>query len=63
MVLIANKFGVVYPYNHPEIKEIDSYMVHLEWDKLMETNDMSFKCLTAIQAKKEFLRVYNELSK
>lgn len=35
MCVIAKKFGVVYPYNHPEIKEIDTFMVHLEWDKLV----------------------------
>ena len=63
MMVIAKKFGVVYPYNHQEIKEIDNFMVHLEWDKLMIDNDMTFKCLTAIQAKKEFLRVYYELCK
>jgi 5'-deoxynucleotidase YfbR-like HD superfamily hydrolase len=63
MSVIAKKFGFVYPYNHPEIKEIDTLMVNLEWDMLVEKNDMSFKCLTAIQAKKEFLRVYYEICK
>ena len=61
MSVIANKFGFVYPYNHPEIKEIDNYMVHLEWDKLMEKDDKTFKCLTAIHAKKEFLKIYYNL--
>ncbi len=61
MVVIAKKFGFVYPYNDPEIKVIDTIMVHLEWDALVERNDKSFKCLTAIQAKKEFLRMYYEI--
>ncbi len=61
METIAKKFGFQYPYD-PEIKEIDTFMLNLEFKKLVETNDMTFKCLTPLQAKKEFLRVYNELT-
>ena len=62
MRVIATKFGFQYPFD-PEIKVIDKMMVKLEWEKLVITNDRSFKCLTAIQAKKEFLRMYYELCK
>lgn len=62
MSVIALKFGFQFPFD-PQIKVIDKVMVHLEWDMLMETNDKSFKCLTAIQAKKEFLRMYYEICK
>jgi 5'-deoxynucleotidase YfbR-like HD superfamily hydrolase len=60
MVVIAEKFGIQYPFDK-EIKEIDKYLVELEWDKMVRNPDKSFKCLTAIQAKKEFLRVYHEI--
>ena len=60
MAVIAEKFGIQFPFD-PEIKEIDKYLVNLEWEKLVRNPDKEFKCLTAIQAKKEFLRVYNEI--
>jgi 5'-deoxynucleotidase YfbR-like HD superfamily hydrolase len=60
MLVIAEKFGFEFPFD-PEIKQIDKYLVNLEWEKLVRNPDKDFKCLTAIQAKKEFLRVYHEI--
>lgn len=62
MEVIAKKFGFQFPFD-PEIKIIDKYMVRMEWEKMVETDDKTFKCLTALQAKKEFLRMYYELCK
>lgn len=62
MSVIAEKFGIEYPFDK-EIKEIDRYLVNLEWDRLVIHKDKNFKCLTANQAKKEFLRVYNQIIK
>lgn len=61
MGVIAGVYNVDFPFD-PEIKVIDKFLVNLEWDKLVMTNDKTFKCMTAIQAKKEFLRVYYELT-
>lgn len=60
MGVIAEMFGIQFPFDK-EIKEIDKYLVNLEWEKLVRNPDKNFKCLTAIQAKKEFLRVYHEI--
>jgi len=62
MEVIALKFGFQFPFD-PEIKVIDKALVRMEWEKMVETNDKTFKCLTPLQAKKEFLRVYYELCK
>jgi 5'-deoxynucleotidase YfbR-like HD superfamily hydrolase len=61
MAVIAKKYGFEFPFD-PEIKIIDKYLVNLEWEMLVVNNDKNFKCMTAIQAKKEFLRVYYELT-
>jgi 5'-deoxynucleotidase YfbR-like HD superfamily hydrolase len=61
MEVIAEKFGFKYPY-HPEIKIVDTIMVNLEWDNLVEKNNKDFKCMTFLQAKREFLRMYYELT-
>lgn len=61
MGVIAEKYGFEFPFD-PEIKQIDTYLVNFEWERLVDKNDMKFKCLTALQAKKEFLRVYYELT-
>lgn len=61
MEVIAEKFGFKYPY-HPEIKIVDTVMVNLEWDNLVEKNNKDFKCMTFLQAKREFLRMYYELT-
>lgn len=60
MSVIAKKFGFQFPLD-PEIKIIDKVMVNLEWEMLVMSNNKEFKCLTAIQAKKEFLRIYYAL--
>lgn len=60
MAVIAEKFGIQYPFD-PEIKIIDTHMLNMEWELLVQKNDESFKCMTAIQAKKAFLKQYNEL--
>lgn len=61
MEVIAEKFGFNYPY-HPEIKVIDTVMVNFEWENLVKNNNKDFKCLTFLQAKTEFLRVFAELT-
>lgn len=61
MEVIAAKFGFQYPFDK-EIKEVDKYLVNLEWDKLVANPDKTFKCLTQIQAKKEFLKMYYEIT-
>lgn len=61
MAVIAEKYGFEFPFD-PEIKIIDKYLVNLEWEMLVVNNDKNFKCMTAIQAKKEFLRLYYELT-
>jgi predicted metallopeptidase len=62
MAVIAEKFEFEFPFD-PEIKIIDKELLHIEWDNLVDKNNMEFKCLTALQAKKEFLRMYYELIK
>ncbi len=60
-IVIAEKFGFKYPY-HPEVKEIDSYMLHLEWDSLVIKNKKSFKCWSQKKAKRKFLEMYYEIT-
>lgn len=60
---LANIFGFIYPL--PKIiKEVDTIMLHREWNALMLRNaPFSHVLLNQREAKEEFLRVYNQLKK
>lgn len=60
MVAILKKYNVPYPYS-PNIKKIDTKMVHIEWDNLVIADKKSFKCWSKKKAKKEFLKMYKKL--
>jgi len=62
MEIIAKAFGFQYPYD-PEIKKIDTYMLHLEWDNLVVDKNPNFVCFTPEEAEKKFLEMYYEITK
>jgi hypothetical protein len=62
MKAIAEKFGIQYPFD-PEIKVIDNHMLNIEWEMLVIYNDPKFKCMTAAQAKREFIKMYEKITK
>lgn len=60
MSVIAKKFNFQYPFDK-EIKEIDRYMLRLEWKEMVEDRNEKFICWTPEQAKDEFLKAYNQI--
>lgn len=62
MSVIAEKFKFDYPYD-AEIKEVDTKMLHLEWENLVIKKNLDFVCLSPAKAKALFLKTYYQLIK
>ena len=62
MAVIAKKFKFEFPFD-PEIKVIDKRMLDIEWENLMINDNPNFVVLTPVQAKKQFLKLFYELTK
>jgi len=63
MKIIAKKFGFQYPF-HPQIKEIDKYMLELEWERLMLGNEVTIDLIPTSpeMSKRLFIEEYRKLS-
>lgn len=62
MTVIASKFKFQWPMSK-EVKEVDSYMLNVEWDNLVKSNNPNFKTYTPETARAEFLIAYEKLTK
>jgi len=62
MDVIAKKFGFQFPF-HKNIKEVDERMLVTEWHEVMlqDKTPFSFKCLSPLEAKNEFLEAFYKL--
>lgn len=61
MALIAEKFGFTYPLE-VEVKAIDQKMLEVEWDHIV-IHDIGFITLDPVKAKREFLDMFDILTK
>lgn len=62
MKCLADKFGFQYPLP-PRVVEIDAFMLKREWNALMLGNEpFNYVLMNQATAKKQFLRMYKELS-
>ena len=62
MTLIAKKYGFQWPLS-PEVHQVDSEMLQIEWDHLMLAKSEDIKTYAPKVAKKMFLDKFNELIK
>lgn len=62
MAVIAKTYGIQFPFDS-EIKEIDKKMLDIEWENLMVNDNPDFVVLTPFQAKKQYLKLFYELTK
>lgn len=62
MTVIFKKYNLEWPLN-TNIKRIDRKMLLIEWDNLAVNDNKEFECWKPNKAKKEFLKLYNELFK
>lgn len=60
MGVIFKTFDIPYPYS-PNVKKIDTKLLHIEWENLVAEDNMEFKCWGKKKAKKEFLKLYRKL--
>jgi hypothetical protein len=60
MNVIFKKYSIPYPYS-TKIKKIDTKMLHIEWDNLVDSDNKKFKCWSKKKAKKEFLKMFKKL--
>lgn len=58
MEIIAIKYGFEFPLN-PIIKKVDAQSLEIEWDNLVENDNIKFVCMTSSDAKKEFLKLFH----
>lgn len=61
--IIAQKFGLPYKISN-DVYKADEIVLHLEWDSfVLDKNILGIKFLSSSQAKKLFLKTFEELSK
>lgn len=61
MEVIANKFGFEFPLN-PVIKQVDAKALEIEWNNLVQSDNLEFVCMTPAEAKEEFLRLFHKIT-
>lgn len=62
MEVIAIKYGFEFPLN-PIIKKVDAQALEIEWDNLVDNDNLEFVCMTSAEAKEEFLRLFHMIMK
>ena len=62
MKVIFDKYGLQWPLND-RLKKIDKKMLLIEWENLVINDNIEFKCWDRNKAKREFIKMFNQLFK